>query len=97
MENELHEEIVKWEEELLQKQIQRFYKTQKDFIDPRFKKIKDYRNRNRGYKYHYDSESKGIRKMTNRKFRRKMKKEIYTEQYYKLTPHDFKTYGWLTW
>lgn len=92
-----NEEIVKWEEELLKKATFRLYKTGKNFKDPRIEKYRDYRNRNRGHRYHYNTESTSIRKMTNRKFRRKMKREVYAEHYYKLTPHDFKTYGWLTW
>jgi hypothetical protein len=97
LEHEFLEEVAIWEDELQQKATLKLYKTQKDFKDPRKEKYKDYRNRNRGYKYHYNSECKSIRIMTNRKFRRKNKRTLYEEHYYNLTPHDFKTYGWLTW
>ncbi len=97
MDNGFNQEIINWEEQVLNKKIPRLYKKQKDYKNPRMEKIKDYRNRNRGYLYHFDSESKTIRKMTNRKFRRFAKTELLSEQYYKLTPHDYKTYGWLTW
>ncbi|MCO5385365.1 MAG: hypothetical protein NHB14_05825 [Desulfosporosinus sp.] len=96
MDNEFSQEILNWEEELLKKKIPRLFKMQKDYKDPRMEKIKEYRNRNRGYQYHFDSESKTIRKMTNRKFRRYAKTQLLEEQY-KLIPHDYKTYGWLTW
>lgn len=96
MDNSFEQEILSWEERILNKKIPRLYKTQKHEKDPREEKIKNYRKRNRGYKYHFDSESKFVRKMTNRRFRRNYKKN-YSEEYYRLTPHDYKTYGWITW
>jgi len=94
---EFLKEIEKWEGKVLERVIPRLYKTTKAFRDPRIEKCKDYRNRNRGAKYHYNSESKGVRKMTNRRLRRVLKQRLYEEYYYKIVPHDFKTYGWLTW
>ncbi len=97
MENQFYREILDWEEKLYYKKLLRLYKTQKTYKNPRINKTRDYRNRNRGYKYHFDSECKTARKMTNKRFRRKAKGQKFTEHYYKLTPHDYKTYGWITW
>jgi cytochrome oxidase Cu insertion factor (SCO1/SenC/PrrC family) len=97
LEHQFGEEIIVWENELQQKLVNKLYKVQKNFTDPRVEKLKNYRNRHSGTKYYYNREYKSIRIMTNRRFRRKSKKMLYKEHFYKLTPHDFKTYGWLTW
>ncbi|WP_162862527.1 hypothetical protein [Acetivibrio cellulolyticus] len=89
--------MAKWEDELLQSKISRIYKTQKYYKCPRLEKYKDYRNRNRGYGYHYYKESKYIRKFIFRQLRRKAKREFDIDNYYKFTSHDYKTCGWLTW
>ena len=45
----------------------------------------------------YKKEAKYIRKMTNRKFRRMLKQNLYHQAYYRPRNRDYRTYGWLTW
>ncbi|MCD9021998.1 hypothetical protein [Cohnella silvisoli] len=88
-------EINDWKQALLEKRLLKKQKACRCF-DPRLKKLKEYRHHRRT-KYIYGNESKFIRNMTQRKFRRAMKREILREEYYRPVPHDYKTYGWLTW
>jgi len=94
--NDLEQELEIWELTHYEKVISRLYKTTKNYRDPRLKKLRDYRH-HRSTKCFYAAECKWIRVMTNRKFRRMLKYEIFAEEYYRFTPHDYKTYGWLTW
>lgn len=94
---EYFNEIATWEDNILKGKIPRIYKVRKDFKDPRKEKKRDYRHSNRGYEYHYNHECKYIRKMTNRILRRKLQRNLNAEYYYRITGHDYKTSGWLTW
>lgn len=88
------DEIQEWEDMLLQKATKRAFKTKKEYKCPRRKKLNEYRN-HRGTKYWYKGECKYVRQQSNRCFRRKFKAGYS----YELTPvpHDYKTYGWITW
>lgn len=88
--------IGEWEESIRKSNEKRMFKTSKNLSDPRMKKLNDYRH-HRLTKYWYRHESKYIRNMTQRRFRRKYNRMIEFEEYYKLVPHDYKTYGWITW
>jgi len=92
--NEL--EVIEWEEELLQKKVNRIFATSKDCFDPRTRKLNDYRHHRRT-KYWYSHENKYIRNLTQRKFRRKMRTKLLNEEFFQPVPHDYKTYGWITW
>ncbi|MNN44141.1 hypothetical protein D3C81_1584190 [compost metagenome] len=88
--------IKEWEESIHKSNEKRIFKTSKNLLDPRMKKLNEYRH-HRVTKYWYRHESKYVRKLTQRRFRRKHNKTIELEEYYKLIPHDYKTYGWITW
>lgn len=92
-----YDEVSAWEKELSNRNMQRMYKTSKTYRDPRKEVMKDYRHRKRNKIRILTHECKEVRILTNRKFRRKMKRKIMDEVYYKIVPHDYKTYGWLTW
>lgn len=97
MNNNLHQTMVsEWEEKLYKRNIERMYKTSKRYRDPRKKVLEDYRH-HRSTKWIYSHECQFVRRQTKRKLRRLLKKEIYNEAYYKVIPHDYKTYGWITW
>ena len=76
--------------------LRRTYQTVKNCRDPRKKAFEDYR-RHRSTKYMYCHECRYVRKLTNRKLRRRLRREIWNEAYYNVVPHDYKTYGWITW
>lgn len=88
----LKRELDLWEDGLYRRNMKRMYKTGKNYRDPRNKAAEDYRH-HRSTKWMYCHECRFVRKQTNRKLRR----EIWNEAYYKVVPHDFKTYGWITW
>ncbi len=94
--DDLKQELEIWELAHYEKIIQRVYKTTKNYRDPRREKLDDYRH-HRSTKWFYAAECKWIRTMTKRKYRRMLKREILLEEYYRFSPHDYKTYGWLTW
>lgn len=88
-------EVKAWEEEQLSKYFNVQIKEKRNF-DPRIKKLLDYRN-HRKTKYYYSHEVKEIRKLTQRKFRLKFKKNIDQEEFFGPVPHDYRTYGWLSY
>lgn len=97
MNKDLSLEIQEWEESQYTFNLQRLYKSEKKYIDRRREKYKDHTRRHRGYGSHYNHETKWCRKHILRKFRRKMNRFILDETYYKPVPHEYKTYGWMTW
>jgi hypothetical protein len=64
--------------------------------NPREKAFQDFRH-HRLTGHWFKKEKKYIRKITNRKFRRMLKQNLYHEVYYKPRNRDYRTYGWLTW
>lgn len=96
MEKRIQTELEKWEESLFERNMRRMYKTTKNYSDPRKKAYEDYRH-HRNTKWIYKHECKYVRKQTSRKLRKMLRREIYNEAYYRITPHDYKTYGWNTW
>lgn len=94
--NCLNQEIQLWEEKQYIKNMQRMYKTEKYFRDPRKKAFQDYRH-HENTKSIYRHESKFVRYYTKRNFRRKLKNELYNEPYYRMRFRDYRTYGWITW
>lgn len=96
MDQYYYDNIQEWERGLEKRNMERMYKTSKRDYDPRKKAFEDYRH-HRNTKWIYDHECKFVRKQTTRKLRRKLRKEIYNEAYYKVSNHDYKTYGWITW
>lgn len=95
-ENACYREIGEWEQEQYRRNMRRMYKVSKDYRDPRRKALEDYRH-HRHTKWFYLHECRYVRKLTNRKLRRMLKRELYNEAYYRIVPHDYKTGGWLTW
>ena len=89
-------EINEWEQKLYSRNIKRMYKIRKIYRCPRYEALQDYKH-HRGTKRWYSVERKSVRIWSNRRFRRRLKHELYNEVYYRPTPHDYKTYGWLTW
>lgn len=63
---------------------------------PRTEAFQDYRHHRPGGHW-YDKECKTVRKITQRIFRQKMRRELWNEAYYRPCARDYKTYGWLTW
>ena len=84
-----------WEFDQSIRNMQRMYKTSKNYRCPRKEAL---------WRYRKDSnirrcgkESFWIRKATMRQYRRMLKRQIENETYYRANPHDYKTGGWLTW
>ena len=92
----LSAEIQDWEAEQALRSTSRIYKTSKNYRDPRREALEDYRH-HRISKWIFSHECKFIRRLTKRKLRRMSRRELLNETYYKLVPHDYKTYGWITW
>jgi len=86
------DEINAWEKNLYERNMRRMYKTGKSYRCPRYEALQDYRH-HRGTKWWYSSECKFVRIWTNRRFRRRLKQELYNEVYYCPVPRDYKTYG----
>ena len=89
-------EVQEWEESYYIRNLKRMYKTEKKYKDPRKEDLEDFRH-HRLTKWYYNHECKFIKKNSNRLLRRKLKRELYNEAYYRSVPHDYKTYGWITW
>lgn len=85
-----------WERDLYIRNMKRMYKTSKDYKDPRKEAMEDYCH-HRQTKWIYHHECRYVRKQSNKLLRRKLRRELYNEAYYKVVPHDYKTYGWSTW
>lgn len=64
--------------------------------DPEKERILKWR-KGKGSGHCYKRDHKNDRKKIQRKFKTKMKANIEREEYYKPTPHDYRTYGWETW
>lgn len=90
------DDIVEWEGQLTKRNEKRLFKTTKNYFCPRIKKMNDY-SHHRLTKHWYKHEAKIMRKMKQRKFRRNFKNNINQEEYFKVVPHDYRTYGWETW
>jgi hypothetical protein len=89
-------EIDNWEHALKETIEKRIFKTSKEFKCPRTENLKDYRN-HRSSSYWFRHESKLARKKVQRKFRRRSKINVYKEEFFKVIPHDYRTYGRETW
>ena len=96
MDQVLQTSLDNWERDLYERNMRRMYKTGKTYRDPRKKALEDYRH-HRNTRWFYTHECRAVRKQTSRKLRRMLKKEIYNEAFYRVIPHDYKTYGWITW
>lgn len=96
MEQNLKTELEEWERAFYDRNMRRMYKTSKNYRDPRKKALEDYRH-HRNTKWIYRHECKFVRKETNRRLRRMLRRNLYHEAYYHVIPHDYKTYGWITW
>ena len=94
--DEVDRVLAEWEESIRKRAEKRMFKTSKKAADPRKEKLQDFRH-HRLTKYWYRHECAYIRNLTQRRFRRKHKRTIKLEEYEKLVPHDYKTYGWITW
>lgn len=92
----VNEEILEWEEAYYIRNLKRMYKTEKNYKDPRKKVLENFRH-HKVTKWYYRHECKFVKKNTNRIFRRKLKRELYNEAYYRPMLHDYRTYGWITW
>jgi len=88
------EEIMEWEQQIQNRRLKDQIRFKRAY-DPRIKKLNEFRN-HRVTKHFYNREVKYIKKLTQRRFRRKFKSRIYNEEYYKPVPHDYRTYGWLS-
>lgn len=45
----------------------------------------------------FSKESYSEKKITKKRFRRKMKQNLLKEEFYNYRPRDYRTYGWETW
>ena len=96
LQTEFNRQVSEWEQELCRRNMKRMYNAARNYRDPREKALEDYRHR-RGTKWFYKHEFKEVRRQTKRSLRGKLKRELYNEAHYRVVPHDYKTYGWLTW
>lgn len=76
--------------------MERVFPTPRAKGHPRVEALRDYRHHRPGGHW-YSKETVWVRGMTQRVFRRKMKRELENEAYYRIRPRDYKTYGYLTW
>ncbi|MDL2219787.1 hypothetical protein LJC04_05615 [Ruminococcaceae bacterium OttesenSCG-928-O06] len=88
--------LAAWEAEQSAKEVRRIYKTGKRQICPRREKLLDYRN-NTTIRFYGNKEDRWIQKMTMRKYRRFLKRNLENEAYYTAQNRDYRTRGWLTW
>lgn len=89
-------EISEWERDLYEKNLVKVYGNKSD--RPFLKKSKSkYRVNNNRPTYWWVKECPKARKLYQRSFRRRMKRNIYDENYYHIRARDYKTYGYLTW
>lgn len=72
--------------------MKRIYNAARNYRAPGEKALEDYRHR-RGTKRFYKHEYREVSRQTKRSLRRKLKRELYNEAYYRVVPHDYKTYG----
>ena len=89
------DEVKAWEQE----QLDKYWNTQvkrKRYFDPRVRKLNEFRNHRRT-KHYYNHEVKWIRQLTQGRFRMQFKSNMLQEQFYKPVPHDYRTYGWLSY
>lgn len=90
-------ELLRWEEEQRQRETRRAYKTTKNYRCPRREALMDYRH-HRSTGYHYlTRESAFIYRLTKRRLRRTLKRELRDGLCYRFTSRGYKTGGWLTW
>ena len=89
-------ELQAWEEALNARNMKRMFKTEKNYRCPRTEALRDFRNPSKT-RYDRSGEEKVYVEITKRAFRHRMKVDISNEAYYRLTPHDYRTYGWLSW
>lgn len=90
-----NDEMQAWEMQQLNKDLDTWKSIKRDF-DPRIKRLNEYRN-HRKTKYYYHNEVKYIRRLTQRSFRKQFKMNIVHEEFYRPVPHDYRTYGWLSY
>lgn len=90
-------EIRQWEEDIQQRQ-QVFLGSSSSnrLVSPRDKKKWEH---HKSSHRRMGKESKAMRKIAQRRFRQRIKREdrVRGEDALPLVPHDYKTYGWLTW
>lgn len=89
-------EITEWEEELFERNLVKVYGKPSCYARQKRNGAKRYVNNNRS-NYWWVKECAKARKIYQRSFRRKMKRDIYHEGYYHVRVRDYKTYGYLTW
>ena len=89
-------ELQAWEDRQRKKDLERTFPTPQKKKHPREEALRDHRHHRPGGHW-YCKETAFVRKMTQRVFRRKMKRELWNEIYYRTRPRDYKTYGYLTW
>ena len=94
--NEIQQKILCWEQQQYKKILKKMYAQKQYRGNPREKAFQDFRH-HRLTGHWYKKEAKYTRKMTNRKFRRMLKRNLYHKAYYKPRNRDYHTYGWLTW
>lgn len=90
-----NDEMQAWEMQQLDKDLGTWKRIKRDF-DPRIKKLNEYRN-HRKTKHYYNNEVKYIRRLTQRSFRKQFKQNMLDEEFYRPIPHDYRTYGWLSY
>ena len=90
-----NDEMQAWEMQQLDKDLGTSKRIKRDF-DPRMKKLNEYRN-HRKTKHYYNNEVKSIRRLTQRSFRKQFKQNMLYEEFYRPIPHDYRTYGWLSY
>ena len=90
------EEIIAWEENLFKGNLIKVYGKSSGNARQKRDGSKRYVSNNRS-DYWWVKECAKARKMYQRSFRRKMKKNIFHEGYYHVRARDDKTYGYLTW
>lgn len=84
-----------WELQQLHKKFDTWKRIKRDY-DPRIKKMNEFRN-HRKTKYYYNNEVKCIRRLTQKSFRKQFKRNMEHEEFYRPVPHDYRTYGWLSY
>ena len=90
------EEIKAWEEEQLDGIHGRYCPKKTDrLFDPKEERL--FKARNRMQKWFRGTECKVARKKIQDRFRMQTKTKLIHGDYHNPTPHEYKTYGWMTW
>jgi hypothetical protein len=87
-------EIEEWEQKVDVARIDKFWRQDKHYFDPRREALIRHRRRSKWRRF---TESPYARKVVQKRFKMRMKGLLHNENYHNPVPHEYRTYGWETW